>query len=79
VAWHWTWERHGAPQVNSRFEKKSGGRHMEGPDWAAWMAVRVIVQSSLRTESTDFAKQRAFILGDGNFDGAKGLAVSVRP
>ena len=27
----------------------------------------------------DFAKQRAFILGDGNFDGAKGLAVSVRP
>ena len=79
VAWHWTWERHGAPQVNSRFEKKSGGRHMEGPDWAAWMAVRMIVQSSLRTESADFAKQRAFILGDGNFDGDKGLAVSVRP
>ena len=43
------------------------------------MAVRVIVQSSLRTESADFAKQRAFILGDGSFDGAKGLAVSVRP
>ena len=78
VAWHWTWERHGAPQVNSRFEKKSGARHMEGPDWSAWMAVRMIVQSSLRTESADFSKQRAFILGDGNFDGAKGLAVSVR-
>ena len=30
VAWHWTWERNGAPQVNSRFDKKSGGRHMEG-------------------------------------------------
>ena len=67
------------PQVNSRFERKSGGRHMDGPDWAAWMAVKMIVQSSLRTESADFAKQRAFILGDGNFDGAKGLAVSVRP
>ena len=79
VAWHWTWERHGAPQVNSRFERKSGGRHMEGPDWAAWMAVRMIVQSSLRTQSADFAKQRAFILGDGSFDGDKGLAVSVRP
>ena len=79
AAWHWTWERHGAPQVNSRFEKKSGGRHMEGPDWAAWMAVKMIVQSSLRTQSADFAKQRAFILGDGNFDGAKGLAISVRP
>jgi ABC transporter substrate binding protein (PQQ-dependent alcohol dehydrogenase system) len=79
VAWHWTWERHGAPQVNSRFEKKSRGRHMEGPDWAAWMAVKMIVQSSLRTESADFAKQRAYIVGDGSFDGDKGLAVSVRP
>ena len=79
MAWHWTWERHGAPQVNSRFERKSAGRHMQGADWAAWMAVKMIVQSALRTEATDFAKQRAFILGDGRFDGDKGLAVSVRP
>jgi ABC transporter substrate binding protein (PQQ-dependent alcohol dehydrogenase system) len=79
VAWSWTWERYGAPQVNSRFEKKSGGRHMAGADWAAWMAIKMIVQSALRTGSADFARQRAFILGDGNFDGDKGLAVSVRP
>jgi len=79
VAWHWTWERHGAPQVNARFERKSGGRHMEGADWAAWLAVKMIVQSALRTESADFARERAFILGDGSFDGDKGLAVSVRP
>jgi ABC transporter substrate binding protein (PQQ-dependent alcohol dehydrogenase system) len=79
VAWHWTWERNGAPQVNSRFEKKAGGRHMEGPDWAAWIAVKMIVQSALRTHSADFAMQRAFILGDNDFDGDKGLAVSVRP
>jgi ABC transporter substrate binding protein (PQQ-dependent alcohol dehydrogenase system) len=79
VAWHWTWERHGAPQVNSRFERKAGGRHMDGADWAAWMAIKMIVQSVLRTESADFAKGRAFILGDGVFDGDKGLAVSVRP
>ncbi|MGO9049992.1 MAG: amino acid ABC transporter substrate-binding protein [Xanthobacteraceae bacterium] len=79
VAWHWTWERHGAPQVNSRFERKSGGRHMAGGDWAAWMAVKMIVQSALRTESADFSRERAFILGDGSFDGDKGLAVSVRP
>jgi ABC transporter substrate binding protein (PQQ-dependent alcohol dehydrogenase system) len=79
VAWHWTWERYGAPQVNSRFNKKSGGRHMEGADWAAWLAVKMIVQSALRTGSADFDKQRAFILGDGTFDGDKGLAMSVRP
>jgi ABC transporter substrate binding protein (PQQ-dependent alcohol dehydrogenase system) len=23
VAWHWTWEHNGAPQVNSRFERRS--------------------------------------------------------
>jgi len=78
VAWHWTWERYGAPQVNSRFEKKSGGRHMASADWAAWLAVKMIVQSALRTKSADFDRQRAFILGDGTFDGDKGLAVSVR-
>jgi ABC transporter substrate binding protein (PQQ-dependent alcohol dehydrogenase system) len=78
VAWHWTWERNGAPQVNSRFDKKSGGRHMEGADWAAWLAIKMIVQSALRTGSADFGKQRAFILGDGTFDGDKGLAMSVR-
>jgi ABC transporter substrate binding protein (PQQ-dependent alcohol dehydrogenase system) len=78
VAWHWTWERNGAPQVNSRFDKKSGGRRMEGPDWAAWVAVKMIVQSVMRTRSVDFAKQRAFILGDNSFDGDKGLALSVR-
>jgi len=79
VAWHWTWEHNGAPQVNSRFERKSGGRRMEGPDWAAWVAVKMIVQAALRTRSADFAQQRAFILGDSDFDGDKGLALSVRP
>jgi ABC transporter substrate binding protein (PQQ-dependent alcohol dehydrogenase system) len=79
VAWHWTWEHNGAPQVNSRFERKSGGRHMEGADWAAWVAVKMIVQSTLRTRSSEFSKQRAYILGDVGFDGDKGLAVSVRP
>src|SRR6266853_5291765 len=79
VAWHWTWEHNGAPQVNSRFAKKSGGRRMEGADWAAWVAVKMVVQATLRTRSADFAKQRDFIIGDAGFDGDKGLPVSVRP
>jgi ABC transporter substrate binding protein (PQQ-dependent alcohol dehydrogenase system) len=79
VAWYWTWEHNGAPQVNARFDKRSGGRRMESADWAAWIAVKMIVQSVLRTRSTDFVKQRAFILGDAGFDGDKGLPVSVRP
>jgi ABC transporter substrate binding protein (PQQ-dependent alcohol dehydrogenase system) len=79
VAWHWTWEHNGATQVNSRFDKKSGGRRMESADWAAWVAVKMVVQATLRTRSADFAKQRDFILGSAGFDGDKGLPVSVRP
>jgi ABC transporter substrate binding protein (PQQ-dependent alcohol dehydrogenase system) len=79
VAWHWTWEHHGAPQVNSRFQKLFARRHMEGADWAAWIAVKMMAQATLRTRSVDFDKQRKFMLEEGSFDGDKGLAVSVRP
>ena len=79
VAWHWTWEHNGAPQVNSRFEKRSGGRHMEGADWASWIAVKMVAQAALRSRSTDFKAMRRFLLKEGSFDGNKGLAVSVRP
>jgi ABC transporter substrate binding protein (PQQ-dependent alcohol dehydrogenase system) len=79
VAWHWTWDHNGAPQVNSRFQKLTHGRHMASADWAAWIAVKMVVQATLRTRSADFAKQREFILREGTFDGDKGLAVSVRP
>ena len=78
VGWHWTWEHNGAPQINTRFNRASGGRRMESADWAAWIAVKMVVQATLRTRSAEFDKQRAFILSDTGFDGYKGLAVSVR-
>ncbi len=78
VAWHWTWEHNGAPQVNTRFARYAQARKMESPDWAAWMSVKMIVQSALRTRSLDFNQQRKFILGSGSFDADKGIAVSVR-
>lgn len=79
VAWHWTYERHGAPQLNSRFQRVANGRRMESQDWASWIAVKMVVQATLRTRSADFARQRAFILGGEGFDGYKGFGVSVRP
>src|SRR5262249_60854664 len=51
VAWHWTWEHNGAPQANSRFDKKSGGRRMESGDWPAWAAVKTVVQATWGTYS----------------------------
>ena len=53
--------------------------NMEGTDWAAWMAVKIVVQAALRTKSADFKTQRDFILGGASFDGDKGLAMSIRP
>jgi ABC transporter substrate binding protein (PQQ-dependent alcohol dehydrogenase system) len=78
-AWHWTWERHGAPQLNQRFDKLAG-RRMTGEDWAAWAAVKVVVEAITRSKNWDVLTLRAFLRGgDLTFDTYKGLAGSFRP
>ncbi len=44
TAWHWAWERGGAPQLNARFEYQAD-RRMGSSDWAAWVSVRAVVQA----------------------------------
>ncbi len=78
VAWHWTWDRFGGPQVTSRFARANNGRHMDSNAWAAWMAGRMITDAMMRYAG-DFALQRSHILQTGQFDGSKGAAVSLRP
>lgn len=78
-AWHWSWERYGAPQLNARFEKTSG-RRMHDFDWAAWVAARALTQSVLRSKSTEYEPVRNYLLGERmNLDGVKGNPMSVRP
>src|SRR5271163_2545280 len=77
-AWHWTWERYGAPQLVNRFLARAN-RHMTGLDWSVWIAVKMMVQASLRTHGGDYSAQAARLLGDASYDGVKGLAVSLRP
>ncbi len=78
-AWHWSWERSGAPQVNARFEDLAG-RRMDGMDWAAWASVRAITQGVLRSQTTDYQAVLDYILGDRlNLDGAKAWPLSIRP
>ncbi len=77
--WHWTWERYGAPQLNQRFDKRAG-RRMTSEDWAAWAAIKVVVEAISRTKSGDASALRAFLRGDAlTFDTYKGLAGSFRP
>jgi ABC transporter substrate binding protein (PQQ-dependent alcohol dehydrogenase system) len=79
AAWHWSWERHGAPQLNSRLERQAK-RRMADPDWAAWIAVKAVVEAVVRTETTDFETLAAYIAGDEIvLDGFKGNRLSFRP
>lgn len=79
LAWHWSWERQGAPQVNARFEAVAG-RRMADVDFAAWAAVRGLTQSVLRSRSTEYQPVLDYLLGERlNLDGSKGYPMSVRP
>ena len=79
AAWHWAWERHGAPQLEKRFQKKAK-RPMRDFDWAAWMAVKAVVEAVLRTEGGDFAAVRDYLVGpEIVLDGFKGNRVNFRP
>jgi len=51
-AWHWAWERYGAPQLNQRF-RRIADRDMTSSDWAAWVAARAIIESAVQTATID--------------------------
>ncbi len=54
-AWHWTWERHGAPQLNQRFAKQFDAQ-MTAEQWAGWVAVKALVAAARMASSVDHAK-----------------------
>jgi ABC transporter substrate binding protein (PQQ-dependent alcohol dehydrogenase system) len=77
-AWHWTWERHGAPQLNQRFDKIAG-HPMSDEDWAAWAAVRAVVEAIARAKSTEVARLREVMVdAEFTFDLYKGFPGSFR-
>ena len=79
LAWHWSWDRHGAPQLEGRFQKKAK-RPMRGVDWAAWMAVKSLTEAAVRTGSADPATVENYLRGtDIVIDGFKGNRLSFRP
>jgi ABC transporter substrate binding protein (PQQ-dependent alcohol dehydrogenase system) len=64
TAWSWSWDRDAAVQLQHRYEKLSPPRRMNGPDWAAWEAVKAVTQAVMRTRSTDFDAIKEFLLSD---------------
>lgn len=79
LAWHWSWSRHGAPQLENRFQDQEG-RPMRDPDWAAWLAVKAVATAVQRTQSEVFATLRDHLLSaELVLDGFKGNRLSFRP
>ncbi len=81
LAWHWAFERQGAPQLNQRFERQVGpGRRMQDAEFAAWAAVRALLEAHTRVRSTDPARVlEALKAQDATLDVYKGNPASFRP
>lgn len=76
-AWHPSWERHGAPQLNRRF-KKVANRWMTSADWSAWIATKAIIDVSLKLPDAR-EHRHALRSPDLVLDGFKGARLSFRP
>jgi len=77
-AWSAWLERHGAPQLNRRFFKRTS-RAMGSYDWAAWLATRSIAELVSQNAKAGLAQQlKSLKQGNATFDGYKGQALSFR-
>ena len=66
-AWHWSYLRHGAPQVHGRFERMNK-RRMTEEDWAAWVGMRAIAEALVRFKDNE----------NFSLDGSKGPVLNFR-
>jgi ABC transporter substrate binding protein (PQQ-dependent alcohol dehydrogenase system) len=77
-AWHWAMERDGATQVSSRFDKLYG-RKMGSVDWAAWIAVKSVMQAYTRAPELTRAAMTDYMASDDmTLDGSKGVQLNYR-
>jgi hypothetical protein len=78
AAWDASLSRFGADTLNQRFRNRFG-RPMASDSWAAWMGVKILWESSLRTKATDPHALAAHLERDTTqFDGHKGQPLSFR-
>ncbi len=75
-SWHWAFERDGATQVSSRFDKLTG-RKMEAMDWDVWIGVKSLITVAVTVPQADPGRLRAFLVSDQmKLDGFKGFRPS---
>ena len=78
-AWAPHFERFGAPQLARRFVR-AAQRPMTGPDWAAYMAAKAVLQAALEAPAAPNAAQiqKALTRADFTLDGFKGVRLGFR-
>ncbi len=78
-AWAPHFERFGAPQLTRRFAR-AATRPMTGPDWAAYMATKAVLQAALEQAANPSSAQilKALTRADFTLDGFKGVRLSFR-
>ena len=78
-AWHWSFERYGAPQLNQRFEKLTETK-MTDAQFAGWAAARSVIAAIVRTRDTDFDAVFSYLgSDDATLDLYKGFPGGFRP
>jgi ABC transporter substrate binding protein (PQQ-dependent alcohol dehydrogenase system) len=77
--WQWTWDRDGATQVTSRYDRISGGRHMDGAEWSTWIAAKAVMTAYSKSHTLNADEVDAYLRGDRfAVDGSKGVQLSFR-
>lgn len=81
IEWHWSLDRYGAPQVNSRFESgTTDHRRMGWQDWSAWVGMKAVLTAYAKSGATDFESVDAYLRSSRmRLDGSKGVTQSFRP
>ena len=76
LEWHWSLERYGAPQVNSRFERLTEGKErMNWQDWSIWVAAKSIVYGRIKALKN---KDEVFTSRKFRVDGSTGRPLNFR-
>ena len=79
VTWHPAHEAWGATQFQRRFERLTG-RGMREEDYQVWLALRVVGEAVLRTNSADPADLRDYAMSDAfELAAFKGQKLTFRP
>jgi hypothetical protein len=79
IVWHPALVRFGADTLNRRFRERFG-TPMVAEAWSAWLATKILWESSLRLGSAEPAAiLQHFTRDTTQFDGHKGLPLSFRP